>query len=151
MAISGVTENRAISIDNRVSNKIIIDTNVAIYLAKGDRSPWAAAFKPMIEGKIVAVAFATAAELLLTSRKSPTPKRTLSYWHERLKLLAILTPDIQTCEIWAEITADLKNSGFTRQDNDLWIAACAIRHGLPLVTNNKKDFTHIHRLELITP
>lgn len=132
-----------------MTNKIIIDTNVAIYLAKGDKSPWAAIFKPLVEGKIVAVSFATAAELLLTSRKAQNSPQILSYWREHLQLLPILTPDNQTCEIWAEITAHLKNSGLTRQDNDLWIAACAIRHDLPLLTNNKKDFTHIPKLQLI--
>ena len=34
--------------------------------------------------------------------------------------------------------------------NDLWIAACAIRHSIPLVTHNSKDFAGIPRLIVIS-
>jgi len=33
---------------------------------------------------------------------------------------------------------------------DWWIAACAIRHGLPLVTHDSKDFDGIEGLTVIT-
>jgi predicted nucleic acid-binding protein len=133
-----------------LSDKVIIDTNVAIYLAKGSQK-WAPVFRPLLEGKEIAIAFATAAELLLTSRRSADPARNISYWQEQFKLLQILTPDLETCVVWASVTARLKNSGLTRQDNDLWVAACAVRHGLPLITNNKKDFTGIPELKFLDP
>jgi hypothetical protein len=34
--------------------------------------------------------------------------------------------------------------------NDLWIAACAIRHNLTLLTNNQKDSEGIPELKLIS-
>ena len=33
---------------------------------------------------------------------------------------------------------------------DAWIAATAIRHNLPLVTNNAKDFQNLVKLQVIT-
>lgn len=134
-----------------MSDKIIIDTNVAIYLSKGEHHKWAKVFRPLVEGKAVAISFATAAELLLTSRRAPDPARTIAYWQERFRFLAILYPDMRTCEIWADITAHLKNSGLTRQDNDLWIAASALRYDIPIATNNTKDFTGIPGLRLLVP
>jgi predicted nucleic acid-binding protein len=31
-------------------------------------------------------------------------------------------------------------AGTTEAQNDTWIAACCVRHGVPLVTLNTKDF-----------
>ena len=35
-------------------------------------------------------------------------------------------------------------------DNDLWIAACALRHSIPLVSNNDRHFTGVPGLVLIS-
>jgi predicted nucleic acid-binding protein len=34
--------------------------------------------------------------------------------------------------------------------NDLWIAACALRHSLTLITNNRKHFCDIPGLSIIS-
>jgi hypothetical protein len=34
--------------------------------------------------------------------------------------------------------------------NDLWIASCAIRHAIPLISNNRKHFEKIPGLTLIS-
>jgi predicted nucleic acid-binding protein len=34
--------------------------------------------------------------------------------------------------------------------NDAWIAACAVRHGIPLLTHNIRHFTHIPSLTVIS-
>lgn len=130
------------------ADRVVIDTNVAIYLAKNNQ--WAGKYRPLVEDKVVAIAFPTAAELLLTSRRSSKPGKVIAFWRERFLKLAILWPDNETCEIWARITAALKDKNFVRQDNDLWIAACAVRYRLPLVTNNPTDFSHIDGLQVIT-
>ena len=36
------------------------------------------------------------------------------------------------------------------QPNDAWIAACAVRHAVPLVTHNAKDFEGITSSDIIT-
>src|SRR5437879_1444633 len=40
-----------------------------------------------------------------------------------------------------------KTRGRPRPQNDMWIAACCIRHGLPLVTLNTKDFADFSRYD----
>lgn len=132
-----------------MADRVLVDTNVAIYLAKGNE--WASRFTYAVEGKVLAMAFATAGELLLTSRRSSAPEKTLRHWRERFKYFVILQPDLETVEVWADITAKLKNVGLTRQDNDLWIAACAVRYDLPLATNNAKDFSGIENLKILGP
>jgi tRNA(fMet)-specific endonuclease VapC len=45
--------------------------------------------------------------------------------------------------------ASLKAQGTPREDNDIWIAACALQHDLPLMTHNPRHFDHIKGLRLI--
>ena len=55
--------------------------------------------------------------------------------------------------IWGRLAAAAQLRGDTRSDNDLWVAACCLSQGLPLVTRNVKDFVAVvqhHGLTLIT-
>ena len=128
--------------------RVLVDTNVVIYLATGHEL--SRVYRRHLEGNVVALSFATAAELLYTARRTRNPIRTVAYWREKLPLYVVLFPDLETCDIWARITAEMKGRGQPRQDNDLWIAATALRYDLPLVTHNLKDFTGITGLTLIS-
>jgi tRNA(fMet)-specific endonuclease VapC len=132
----------------RVPGRVLIDTNVAIYLAAN--KPVVVSYRPHLQGNVLALSFASAAELLLTARKAPRPTATLEYWREKLPYYVILFPDLETCDIWAEITADCHRRGRPRQDNDLWVAATALRYDLPLVTHNRRDFEDIPGLTVIS-
>ena len=46
--------------------------------------------------------------------------------------------------------ATRQRAGQSITPNDAWIAACALRHGVPLVTHNAKHFQNIEDLEIIT-
>lgn len=98
----------------------------------------------------LALSFATVGELYYTARRAKSPTRTIAYWKERLRHYAELFPDLETCEVWAHITAECMGRGRPRQDNDLWIAATALRYGLALVTHNRRDFEDIPGLTLVS-
>ena len=51
---------------------------------------------------------------------------------------------------YGRIMADSERSGRRMGLGDAWIAACAVRHGLPLVTHNAKDFQGVDALQVIT-
>jgi predicted nucleic acid-binding protein len=131
-----------------VPDRLLVDTNVAIYLATNN--PLIASYQRHLQGNVLALSFASAAELLLTARKAPSPTRTIEYWRQRLPYYVVLFPDLEMCDIWARITADCHRRGRPRQDNDLWIAATALRYDLPLVTHNRKDFEDIPGLSVIS-
>jgi predicted nucleic acid-binding protein len=61
----------------------------------------------------------------------------------------IVPYDYAVCEAYGQIKASL-SKGRTIADNDLWIAACAIRHSVPLVTHNRKHFDEIRGLIVIS-
>jgi tRNA(fMet)-specific endonuclease VapC len=130
------------------ADRVLLDTNVALYLARGHRL--AQQYRRHVEGRVVALSFATAAELMLTSRRAADPEAALAYWREKLPYYVVLFPDLGTCELWARLAADCYARGRPRQDADLWIAATALRWGLPLVTHNVKDFSDIAALTLVS-
>jgi len=100
-----------------VLDRVLVDTNIAIYLAANN--PIGRSYQPHLQGKVLAMSFASAAELLLTARKARNPKQTIEYWRERLPYYVVLFPDLEMCDIWATITADCHRRGRPRQDNDL--------------------------------
>ena len=42
--------------------------------------------------------------------------------------------------MWGRLAARAQLRGRPRPQNDTWIAACCVRHDVPLVTLNIKDF-----------
>ncbi len=48
--------------------------------------------------------------------------------------VSVLPIDDETAERWAMITASLKKAGTPMASNDIWIAATAMQHGLPILT-----------------
>ncbi len=128
--------------------RVLVDTNIAIYLATN--RPIVASYQRHLEGSVLALSFASAAELLLTARRAARPERTLEYWRERLPYYVVLFPDLEMCDLWARITVDCYRRGRPRQDNDLWIAATALRYELPLVTHNRRDFEDVPGLTVIS-
>jgi predicted nucleic acid-binding protein len=58
--------------------------------------------------------------------------------------------DEAICDVYAELKAELSAAGYCVESNDLWIAACAVRHSIPLITNNRSHFENIPRLSIIS-
>lgn len=54
------------------------------------------------------------------------------------------------CQTYAELNAHLLKAGKPIGDNDLWIAATAIRHSIPLVSHNRKHYDAVPGLVLIS-
>ncbi len=49
-----------------------------------------------------------------------------------------------------ELNAKLMKAGRPIGDNDLWIAATAIRHSIPLISHNRKHYDEIPGLVFIS-
>jgi tRNA(fMet)-specific endonuclease VapC len=58
----------------------------------------------------------------------------------------ILPFDIALCRLWGEVRAQCRTAGRPIFPQDAWVAATALRHGLPLVTHNPRDFEAVEEL-----
>lgn len=129
---------------------VVLDTDVASLLQK-DRAPaWVGR---QIVGRRVWLSFIGVAELWKWAevRSWGEPNRTrLDAW---IAHRPIIPYDVGVARTWARLSAGAQRRGRPRPQNDTWVAACCIRHGLPLLTLNMKDFKDfaVHdRLMLLT-
>jgi tRNA(fMet)-specific endonuclease VapC len=119
------------------------------YLMKPDDSR-AKIYRPHVQGKLIAVSFVTVGELLFGASKKKWGKQRLDDLNQRLRSVVIVPYDLRICMTYADLKARLQESGKCVADNDLWIAACAVRHSIPLVSNNRAHFEVIPGLALIS-
>jgi predicted nucleic acid-binding protein len=136
---------------------VLVDTDVFSYLTSSNPKR-AEPYKPHLEGHTIAISFITVGEqyagYLKKIAKGEWTQTHLDKLEARLRLVAIIPYDIEICKTFGEIKAtlpkNLDGSERTMFPNDLWIAACAKRHSLQLVTNNGRHFNGIPGVSVIT-
>jgi len=131
---------------------VLLDTDVFSYLLRtGDKR--ADAYRQHVQGKTIAASFVTVGELYFGAIKKGWSPKTLASLEQKLKTVVIVPYDIEICRTYARLRATLKTATGTHRSigsNDFWIAACAIRHGIPLITNNIRHFEGIPDLQVIS-
>lgn len=125
---------------------VLVDTDVYSYLMNG--TGYAALYKPHVEGKLIAISFVTVGELYFGAYRKNWGADRIANLKDRLRSVTIVPYDEMVCTTYAEIKTAVRSIGKTVADNDLWIAACAVRHSIPLVSNNFKHFNGIPGLVL---
>jgi tRNA(fMet)-specific endonuclease VapC len=71
-------------------------------------------------------------------------------WDSLVRPFRILVPDLDTAWAYGQRYRYLKDNGLLIGANDLWIAAVAIVHGLPLVTRNASHFRRVPGLSVVS-
>ncbi len=125
---------------------VLVDTDVFSYLMNG--SGYAALYRPHVDGKLIAVSFVTVGELYFGAKRKGWGESRLADLKDRLRVVTIVPYDDSVCRAYADIKAACEANGKRVADNDLWIAACAVRHSIPLVSNNSRHFSGIPGLIL---
>jgi predicted nucleic acid-binding protein len=74
-------------------------------------------------------------------------------WLDDFEGRPIIPYDPSGARTWGVLAAAAQRRGRPRPRNDMWVVACCIRHGLPLVTLNQKDFVDFRQdgLDLVDP
>jgi len=130
--------------------RVVVDTDVASAIQKGRTPGWVA---QAILGREVWLTFVAVGELAkwaeVRSWGAPARRR-LDNW---LEGRPIIPYDPRVARTWGVLAAAAQRRGRPRPQNDMWVAACCIRHQLPLVTLNQKDFVDFRQdgLELVEP
>ncbi|MBZ5706076.1 MAG: type II toxin-antitoxin system VapC family toxin [Acidobacteriia bacterium] len=127
---------------------VLVDTDVFSFLMKGHTL--ASQYEKHIKGKKLALSFVTVGELLTWSKhKGWGPPKTAEL-ERRIALTGVIPYDMALCQTYAELNAKLLQAGRKIGDNDLWIAATAIRHSIPLISHNRKHYDDIPDLVFIS-
>jgi len=118
------------------------------FLLKGDTR--AAPYEEHIKRKTLALSFVTVGELLLWPKIRGWGAARITELERRISLTAVIPYDMAICQTYAELKANLTKVGKPVPDNDLWIAATAVRHSIPLISHNRKHYDEIPELVLIS-
>lgn len=128
--------------------KIILDTNIVSYLMRG--GPEAEAYLPHVQGKLLSIAFITVGEMYYGAEKANWGEKKRKELETTLRNFVVVPYDHEIARCYGRLVAERKGNGKPIAPNDAWIAACAVRHGVPLVTHNAKDFEGITALTVVT-
>ena len=130
------------------NGKIILDTNIVSYLMKG--GPLAEAYEPSVQNHLLAITFITVGELYFGAEKRNWGLKKRKELDTTLRNFVVIPYDHEIARCYGRLVAVRQRNGKPIAPNDAWIAACTVRHGVPLVTHNAKDFEGITALQVIT-
>lgn len=126
---------------------VLLDTDVYSYLWQGH--VLAERFRASVEGARPAVSFATVAELYKGAAKKGWGDRKIERLETHLEGTLVVPYDIELARTCGRLLADRERAGRSMEEFDAWIAATALRHGIPLATNNRRHFEGIPGLTLV--
>ena len=133
-------------------NEILLDTNVFSFLLR-HADTRASLYQPHIQDRIAVISYVTIGELYFWAEGRKWGVDRLRLLEEKIQDITVIRYDLEVCKTYARLKCGLKTpSGSHRVigDNDLWIAACAVRYGLSLVTHNRRHFEGIPGLNIIS-
>ena len=116
------------------SIELAIDTNIVSALIKGESDIGVkvrAAQQVYLPIIVLAELYFGAAE------KSPDPERKRQQIDRFLPLVEVLQTTAQTARKYGAIKAELEAHGERIPDNDIWIAALAMEHEIPLASRDQ--------------
>jgi predicted nucleic acid-binding protein len=120
---------------------LVVDTDVFSWMH--DHRGRHAEFAMLVAGHPLALPFAVVGELKVGAIRGGLGPRRRDDLDRAIRTCVVIPSDSRVVDTWAVLRSRfigrLKDGGI----NDLWIAACCLVHGLPLVTNNLSDFQTI--------
>lgn len=126
-------------------NRVLVDTSVVSYLLKNHSlAPF---YREHLKNKLLAVSFMTVAELYRWPLERGWGEAKIAALLAHLGSYVVIPYDDRMSWEWARI---MSTKGRPISVPDGWIAATAVRHGLPLVTHNLRNFQQVDGLSIIT-
>ena len=128
--------------------KLMLDTNICIYIIK--QQP-AAVLKRFLEYQIgdIGISSITLSELRYGVAKSTHQEKNAKALDEFVIPLEVVSFDEEAAHVYGNIRATLEKAGTPIGSMDMLIAAHAVSLGIPLVTNNTREFVRIPTLIVI--
>ncbi|HEY1717319.1 MAG TPA: type II toxin-antitoxin system VapC family toxin [Verrucomicrobiae bacterium] len=113
------------------SGDVLLDTSVVIPFFKGDK---------VIGAKLASATIylpqTVLGELYCGANLSANPAKNRNEIQNFLAAVTVLSLGVATAEHYGQIRAALAKAGTPIPENDIWIAALAVEHGLPLAARD---------------
>lgn len=127
---------------------VLLDTDVfSLFFRRDTRS---LLYDPDVRDKVRCLSFASVAELRFGAIHAGWQEPRRRELESSIARTLILASDNETTQRWAQVKAARQKIGRPIASEDCWIAACALRHGVPLATHNAADYTDIPGLTVIS-
>src|SRR5262245_47407207 len=124
-----------------MSGRYLLDTSIVIALFANDN----AVVEQIEDAEEVFIPTIVIGELYYGARKSGRVRENIVRVDLFAEANVILTCDTETCRWYGVVKDLLHQKGSTIPENDVWIAALALRHGLILVTRDS-NFAEVTNL-----
>ena len=125
-----------------MSGKFLLDTSIVIALFAND----SAVVEQIEDAEEVFIPSIVVGELYYGARKSGRARENVARVDLFAEANVILVCDTETCRWYGVVKDLLRQKGSTIPENDVWIAAVALRHGLILVTRDS-NFNQVTNLK----
>ena len=130
------------------TRRLLLDTNIVSYIMRG--ALIMKHYEQHLSGHTLGVSFITVGELYYGAENANWGQKRWGRLEDSLSDLFVIGYDKNVAYCYGFLMAERQRIGQPMGRNDAWIAACAIRHSIPLVTHNAKDFSNISGLNVIS-
>jgi len=127
-----------------MSGRYLLDTNIIIALFADE----AVVKNNLAQTDEVFIPSPAIGELCYGARKSGRPQENLARVDELIANSTVLGCDAETARQYSEVKNKLRLKGRPLPENDIWIAALALQHGLIVVTRDA-HFQEVENLQTI--
>ncbi len=132
---------------------VVVDTMVISWLLDDRPNPLAERYRELIGSQPVLLAFQTVMELRFGALRAGWGELRRQRLERRIAEIAVVQPDDEMITACAELRLRCQHAGHALgnklHDGDRWIAATAIRLGVPLVSHDRL-FTEAPGLRVLT-
>ena len=128
--------------------KLLLDTKICIYIIK--QQP-VTVLKRFLEYQVgdIGISSITLSELRYGVAKSTHREKNAKALDEFIIPLELVSYDESAAHVYGDIRAALEKAGTPIGSMDMLIAAHAVSLGIPLVTNNTREFLRVPSLKII--
>ena len=126
------------------TNRYLLDTNIIVAYFKQEST----VVQKIVSSPRVILSTVVLGELYFGARKSGRVVQNLDRIEKFREDRLVLTIDVETSQLFGILKRDLEAKGITIPDNDIWIAAIAMRNDLTVVTRDA-HFRHIGGLHRV--
>ena len=128
--------------------KYLVDTDWIILHFRGNREVARRIEELTPEG--IGISVVSMGELYEGVYKASDPTRSEEALQLVLSEIDVVPIDDEVCRIYGQQRGRLRAGNADTGNNDIWIGATAIRHGLTLLTNNRRHFEQMEGLSIVS-